>query len=149
MKICIAAQAGGHLSQLLQIENVWKDKLHFFVTTEQVIARELKKRAPVYLVRHANRKYPFLLVLLFFQCARIVYLEKPDMVISSGAAAGCIMCFLAKLIGSKVIWIDSIAMIEKLSLSGKIVKHFADLFLVQWPDLVKQYKHVKYVGAIM
>ena len=59
------------------------------------------------------------------------------------------MCFLGKLFGAKVIWIDSITNVERISLSGRMVRYIADLFLVQWPDLANQYKSVEYVGEVI
>jgi hypothetical protein len=49
----------------------------------------------------------------------------------------------------KVVWIDSIANVERLSLSGRIVRPFADLFLVQWPELAERYKGVRHDGAVI
>jgi hypothetical protein len=70
-------------------------------------------------------------------------------VISTGAAAGCISCFLGKLIGAKVIWVDSITNIERLSVSGRMVKFIADLFFVQWPELTAKYRGVQFAGTVV
>jgi hypothetical protein len=51
--------------------------------------------------------------------------------------------------GAKVVWIDSVTNVERISLSGRMVRHIADLFLVQWPELASRYKRVEYVGAII
>jgi hypothetical protein len=59
------------------------------------------------------------------------------------------MCCLGKIVGAKVVWIDSITNVDKLSLSGRIVRYIADLFLVQWPELAERYKNVEFVGEII
>ncbi len=64
------------------------------------------------------------------------------------AAVGCLTCFIAKIIGAKIVWIDSVTNVERLSLSGRLVRGIANLFLVQWPNLERNYKKVEYVGAI-
>ena len=71
------------------------------------------------------------------------------MILSTGAAAGCICCFLGKLLGAKVVWVDSITNVERLSLSGRMVRYIADLFLVQWPELRDKYPGTEYVGTIV
>jgi UDP-N-acetylglucosamine:LPS N-acetylglucosamine transferase len=86
---------------------------------------------------------------VLLRCIKIVLREKPRVVISTGAAVGCIACFLGKLVSAKIVWIDSITNVERISLSGRMVKHIADLFLVQWPDLASQYKSVEYVGEVI
>jgi UDP-N-acetylglucosamine:LPS N-acetylglucosamine transferase len=80
---------------------------------------------------------------------KVVLRERPDVVISTGAAVGCIVCFLGKLLGAKVVWIDSITNVERISLSGRMVRYIADLFLVQWPELAKRYDNVEYVGVVI
>jgi len=89
----------------------------------------------------------FRVILVLFRCIRVILYERPNVVISTGAAVGCIMCFLGKLLGAKVVWIDSIANVRLVSLSGRMVRHIADLFLVQWPELAEQYSNVEYSGA--
>jgi hypothetical protein len=59
------------------------------------------------------------------------------------------LCLLGKMLGAQVIWIDSITNVERISLSGRIVRRIADLFLVQWPELAGQYKRVEFVGAVV
>jgi beta-1,4-N-acetylglucosaminyltransferase len=62
---------------------------------------------------------------------------------------GCITCLLGKIVGAKVVWIDSITNVEHISLSGRVVRYIADLFLVQWSELAEQYTNVEYVGAVV
>jgi len=59
------------------------------------------------------------------------------------------LCLVGKMLGAKVVWIDSITNVERISLSGRMVRHVADLFLVQWPELVNQYKNIEYVGSLI
>jgi len=82
-------------------------------------------------------------------CARILRRARPDVVLSTGAAAGCMCCFLGKLLGARVVWVDSITNVNRLSLSGWLVRHIADLFLVQWAELTQKYPGVEYVGTIV
>jgi UDP-N-acetylglucosamine:LPS N-acetylglucosamine transferase len=149
IKICVAASAGGHLNQVLRLADSWKGHNTFCVTTTQVVARKLEQYGPVYVVRECNRQHLLQTMYVFIQCIRIVLRERPDVVISTGAAAGCMMCFLCKLYGAKIIWMDSITNVERLSLSGRMVRYIADLFLVQWPELTRRYKNVEYVGTVV
>jgi UDP-N-acetylglucosamine:LPS N-acetylglucosamine transferase len=149
VKICLAASAGGHLTQLLKLAQSWEGHDVFFVTTGHAVASELQKRGKVYIVGECNRKQLLKTAKVFLKCVKIVRNERPDVILSTGAAAGCILCFFGKLFGAKVIWMDSITNTEKLSLSGRMVRHIADLFLVQWPQLAAKYKNVEYVGSVI
>ncbi|MFC1738372.1 PssD/Cps14F family polysaccharide biosynthesis glycosyltransferase [Planctomycetota bacterium] len=149
LRICLVASAGGHISQLLKLMDSWHGYDTFYVTTAEVVREKLKKYGMVYVVSECNRQHPLQVGKVFLQCLTAAIREKPDVVISTGAAAGCVMCFLAKLFGAKVIWIDSITNVKRISLSGQLVKNIADLFLVQWPELAAQYKNVEYVGTLI
>jgi UDP-N-acetylglucosamine:LPS N-acetylglucosamine transferase len=149
LKICLAASAGGHLTQLLKLARCWAEYDAIFVTTGEAVAGELAKRGVVYVVGECNRSMLFKTVCVFLRCVKIVLKERPDVILSTGAATGCMLCFLGKLRGAKVVWMDSITNTEKLSLSGRMVRHIADLFLVQWPQLVAKYKNVEYVGSVI
>lgn len=149
IKICLAASSGGHLSQLLKLSESWKSRETFCVTTTDVIGSKTHEFGKVYVVGECNREHPLQVAKVLLRCLRLVFRERPHVVISTGAAAGCITCFLGKLLGAKVIWIDSITNIERISLSGRMVRYISDLFLVQWPELAKQYRNIEYVGAVI
>ena len=65
----------------------------------------------------------------------IICTERPDVIISTGAAPGYIALRIGKLIGAKTVWLDSIANAEELSLSGAMAGRYADLWLTQWAHL--------------
>jgi len=149
MRVCLAASAGGHVSQLLRLAESWSGYDVFCVTTTEVVREKLWQYGKVYIVGECNREHPFRLILVLTRCINIILREKPNVVISTGAAVGCIVCFLGKLLGAKVIWIDSITNVEQISFSGKMVRYIADLFLVQWPELTERYCRVEFVGAVV
>jgi len=149
LKICLVASGGGHLTELLTLSKSWKQYESFFVTTVPVVQHNLKESGNVYIVGECNRQYPMRVLNVLLRCARIVFQEKPNVIISTGAAAGCIICFLAKFTRARIIWIDSITNVKRISLSGRMVRHIADLFLVQWPELTKKYNKVEYLGTVI
>ena len=149
MKICLAASAGGHLTQLLKLSESWQDCDAIYVTTSALVREKLQQYGKFYTVGECNREHILRVILVLMRCINIILRERPDVVISSGAAVGCIMCFLGKLLGAEIIWLDSITNVERISLSGRMVRYIADLFLVQWPELAGQYSNVEYAGEVI
>lgn len=149
LKICLAASAGGHLVQLLKISDCWQDHDRFFVTTSKAVKEKLEKQGPTFIVGESNRESPFKMLPVLFKCITIILKQKPDVVISTGAAHGCLLCLTAKMIGKKVVWLDSIANTEKLSFSGRIIRPFANVILTQWPEVAAKYKKVQYAGTVV
>jgi len=148
-KICLAASAGGHLSQLLKLSGCTNGHEVFIVTTSETVRANLASIGRVHVVGECNREHLRQVMSVLVRCIRIIFRERPDVIISTGAAPACICCLLAKLLGAKVVWVDSITNVERISLSGRLIRPFANLFLVQWPDLAEKYRGVEYVGAII
>lgn len=149
LRVCLVSSAGGHTSQLLELSESWKGSRSCWITTVDVVKEKLAKYGKVYVVGECNRQQPWRVFLVLLRCIHIVLRERPDIVISTGAAAGCIVCFLSKLLGAKIVWIDSITNVYRLSLSGRLVRRIADLFLVQWPELTEKHPGVEYAGAVV
>ena len=148
-RICLAASAGGHLSQLLRLADGWASCDVFYITTTGVAAKQLSKSGKVYVVGESNREHPIEVLRVLVRCIGHIMREKPDIVISTGASVGCIACIVGKLLGARIIWVDSITNVERISLSGRMVRYIADLFLVQWPDLAKKGQKIEYAGAVI
>jgi len=139
------------MSQLLKLHKSWQGCDTFCITTTNVVTEKVRKYGKVYVVGECNRQYPIRVLRVFLRCIKAVFRERPNVVISTGAAAGCMACFLGKLLGAKVVWIDSITNVERISLSGRMVRYIADLFLAQWPELARKYRNIEieYVGAVV
>jgi UDP-N-acetylglucosamine:LPS N-acetylglucosamine transferase len=149
VRICLVASAGGHLSQLLKIVQAVDGYEAFVVTTSEAVRENLTRFGRVHVVHECNRQHGLQVVRVFLACWRILRRERPDVVLSTGAAPGCVCCFLGKLMGAKIVWVDSITNVDRLSLSGWLVRHIADLFIVQWAELAQKYHGTEYVGTIV
>lgn len=150
LRVGLAASSGGHLNQLSRLEAAWTGQEVFWVATQGLPGM---KTAGVgvrtYAVGECNRRTPLRTLGVAFRCLRVALRERPDVVISTGAAAGCLFCVFAKILGAKVIWVDSITNVGRLSLGGRVVRPLADLFLVQWPELAEGPRRVEYAGAVI
>ena len=149
LKICIAASAGGHLSQLLSIKPVWEGNEIVCVSTGKMVSGKLRDLGRTYVVGECNRQHPVKTLGVMLKCLKIILKERPRVVISTGAAAGFLICFWGKLFGAKIIWMDSIANTERLSMSGRMIRPFANLILSQWLDVAARYKNVEYAGEVI
>ncbi len=135
-KILAVASGGGHWIQLLRTRKAFKEADVVFVSTfNSYTFQESGYRYRS--VPDANRWNKLKLIKMAFILKNIVDEEKPDFIISTGAAPGLAAIFWGKLKGIKTIWIDSIANVERLSLSGRLIKPIADLHITQWPHLAK------------
>lgn len=148
-KICLVASAGGHLTQLLKMVDSWRDYEAVYISTSDVVASKLSQFGKTYIVGECNREHIVESIKVLFRCLSVTIKERPDYVLSTGAAPGFFLCITAKLFGAQVIWVDSIANVKKLSMSGKLIRPFTDLFLTQWPELEDNLKGIEYRGGVI
>ena len=135
------------MTELLQLEEAWKGKTHFFVSDYRGNAIELAKKENVFFAE-CPRRDPLKLAKNFFQSMKIFLREKPDIVISTGADTAIPFCMIAKLFGKKIVFIESFCRIKEPSVSGRIMYKISDLFLVQWKENLKFFPKAKFAGSV-
>ncbi|PKP46553.1 MAG: oligosaccharide biosynthesis protein Alg14 [Bacteroidetes bacterium HGW-Bacteroidetes-11] len=133
-KILAVASGGGHWIQLMRLKPAFEGCDLVYLSTHDGY-KKLVQNSRFYKVTDANRWNKLKLLKMAFEVRKVVIREKPDVIISTGAAPGLFAILWGRLSGSKTIWLDSIANVEKLSMSGRIVKPFAHLHLTQWEHL--------------
>jgi UDP-N-acetylglucosamine:LPS N-acetylglucosamine transferase len=134
-KLMAVASGGGHWTQLLRLKPAFAGFDLVFVTVDEGYRSQVAG-GRFYLVNDASRWNKAGLLRMALRLAWIVLKERPDVVISTGAAPGYIALRFAHALGARTIWLDSMANVEELSLSGAKVGRYADLWLTQWPHLV-------------
>lgn len=135
--VLAAASAGGHWTQLLRLRPAWEGCDVAYVTTDPSLADAVISGSRFYSVAEASRWEKAKLVKSAIQVAGILIRERPDVIITTGAAVGYFAILFGRLLGCRTLWIDSIANAEEVSLSGQKAGRIADLFLTQWPELEK------------
>lgn len=89
------------------------------------------------LIRDGNRWNKLDLLRSALGIAALLLQVRPDVVITTGAAPGFFAIRFAKWLGARVIWVDSVANVDELSMSGQQAGGFSDLWLTQWPHLAR------------
>ena len=133
-RVLAVASGGGHWIQLTRLRPALSGLDVAYLTTLSCY-RDQVEGARFYRVGDANLRTRFRLLLMSLKVAAVVLREWPDVVISTGAAPGYLAIRLGKLIGARTIWVDSMANVERLSVSGRWARNHADLWLTQWPHL--------------
>ncbi|MGT2437726.1 hypothetical protein ACU4GH_20040 [Bradyrhizobium betae] len=100
-------------------------------------------------VTDASRSHPASFAVLFAQMIWIIAKFRPDVIVTTGAAPGLVAIQVGKVLGARTVWIDSLANSERMSLSGKLARRYADLWLTQWPHLVEKYPNLSSFGAVL
>ncbi len=148
MKIAVPVNRGGHLTEVLQLLDAFKEHKLLFIVPHNVRDQELLKIAPVIFSPRVDANI-FRFVFVFFWAVGVLRRERPDVVLSTGTENAIPFFFWGKLMGMKTMYIESWCRVEDLSITGKIVYPWVDEFWVQWPQLLKLYPRAKFMGTVI
>lgn len=135
-RVLAISSGGGHWVQLLRLRAAF-DGAEVTYASVSVDGKQDVRGAPFILVPDATRWNKWGLIRLAFAVLWLLLRVRPDVVVTTGAAPGLMAIMLARLFGSRTVWIDSIANVECMSLSGQKARRFADLWLTQWEHLAQ------------
>lgn len=148
MKICFVTSSGGHLTHLMQLKDWWQDKERFWVTFDKEDSRSILKDERKYWCYFPTNRNIKNLIKNTFLSIKILIKEKPDLIVSTGAAPAIPFFYLGKLLGAKVVYIEVYDRIDKPTITGKLVHPISDLFILQWEEQKKFYSKGQVLGGI-
>ena len=152
-KVIFAASSGGHLTELLKVQELFKEYDYLLVTEMTDVTRDLKDKYNIKYVDYGPNKnkikYWWTIFKNLAKAIGIVAKFRPDSVVSTGAQVGGFFCYIGKFFGAKVIYIETMAKIKELSGTGHNVYKIADKFYVQWKSLEEKYEKAEYIGRLI
>lgn len=154
-RVMFISSTGGHFNELMKLEPLFKNYKITLVTesssNKKKLKRELNKYNIHFLLKHSNFKL-INAFKLFINCfISLFYFIKyrPKYIVSTGAHTAGPMCCIGKIFRSKIIFIETMANITTPTTTGKIIYKFADLFIVQWEEMLKVYPKAIFGGWII
>lgn len=152
-KVIFAASSGGHLTELLKVQELFPEYDYLLVTEMTDVTKDLKDKYNIKYVDYGPNKnkikYWWTIFKNLAKAIGIVAKFRPDTVVSTGAQVGGFFCYIGKFFGAKVIYIETMAKIKELSGTGHNVYKIADKFYVQWKNLEEKYEKAEYIGRLI
>lgn len=153
-KVLFISSTGGHLTELLQLKPLFSKYEYHIITEKDKTNKDLKNKYKErisylpYGTRSHFFKYIFIYLFLILKTIYLYFKIRPKVIITTGTHTAGPMCYLGKIFGSKIIYIETFANINKKTATGKLIYPIADLFIVQWEEMLKLYPKAIYGGAI-
>lgn len=154
-RVLFIASTGGHFSELNNVIKKMYNNYNSYIITEKTKSNMyLKEKYPKkvnYLV-FGTKDYLFTYIFKFlYNCLKslVLYIKiRPKYIITTGTHTAVPMCYIGKIFGSKIIYIETMANISTKTLAGKLVYPIANLFIVQWEEMLDLYPKAVYGGWI-
>jgi UDP-N-acetylglucosamine:LPS N-acetylglucosamine transferase len=153
-KVLFISSTGGHLNELLQLKPLFSKYDYHIITekdkTNEYLKEEYKNRVSYlpYGTRSKLFSYIFKYTYLCFKSVYLYIKIRPKYIVTTGTHTAGPMCYLGKLFGSKIIYIETYANRNRKTATGKLIYPIADLFIVQWEEMQKLYPNAVYGGSI-
>lgn len=148
MKICLVGSSGGHLTQLYLLKPWWENHERFWVTFEKKDSASLLKDEKKYWCYQPTNRNIKNLIKNTFLAAKVLFKEKPDIIISTGAGAAVPFFYIGKILRKKLIYVEVFDRIETPTVTGRIVYPISDKFILQWEEQKIFYNKGEVWGSI-
>ena len=153
-KILFISSTGGHFSELMQLRSIMK-KCNYRIITEKTdtnksLKRKFRTKIDFLLYETKKRPFRYFFILIANSFISLYYYLKfrPQVIITTGTHTAGPMCCIGKILGSKIIYIETFANRYTKTATGKILYYIADEFIVQWEEMLKVYPKATYNGWI-
>jgi beta-1,4-N-acetylglucosaminyltransferase len=157
VRLMIVLGSGGHTKEMIRLLDLLGNEhsyAYIHCADDALSLLKIRFPGPVFSVIRPRMKvmsWPVivartLVAALQSLCALVRF--RPRAIISTGPGVAVPACILAKAIGIRVIYIETGSRVFALSSSGRILYRFADLFFVQWPELLADYPRAIYEGRL-
>ena len=153
-KVLFISSTGGHLSEMLQLSPLFEKYEYHIITEKDKVSEALKEKYgdKIYFLPYGTRaKLLTYLFKYFYLCLKTIYYYgklRPKIIITTGTHTAGPMCYLGKILGSKIIYIETFANRNKKTATGRLIYPIADLFIVQWKEMLELYPKAVYGGSI-
>lgn len=148
LKVCLVGSSGGHLTHLYMLKPFWEKNERFWVTFNKEDATSLLHNETMYSCYYPTNRSLKALLINTFLAFKVLRKEKPDLIISTGAAVAVPFFYIGKIMRIKLIYIEVFDRIDQGTLTGKFVYPITDYFIVQWEEQKKVYPKAINLGSI-
>lgn len=153
-KVMFISSTGGHLTQLLQLKELFKENEYVLITEKTDVTKSMKSKYNMSFFPYGSRNqkllYPFILLINCFMSLFYLIKYNPEVIVTTGANTAAAMCCLGKIFRKKVIYIESFAKNNSPTVTGKMIYklHAYTTFVVQWENMLKYYPKAECWGWI-
>lgn len=148
-KVCIPTSSGGHLTHMRMLMPVLERAAdRFWVTFDKEDANTALAGERVYHCYFPTNRNIKNTVRNTLLAIRVLRKERPDLIVSSGAAIAVPFFLVGKLMGAKTVYVEVFDRMDAPTLTGRLVRRLADLFVVQWSEMTRVYPGSVDLGSI-
>lgn len=149
LKILIPVSPGGHLYKIDRLKKWWSKHDRIWVTRTDDSTLGFLKNEIIFEGNFPENRNVANFMKNLILAFKLILKENPDIIFSTGAGIAPPFFFVGKLFGKKLVYVESLIMVDHSSLTGKMIYPIADLFFVQNSIQKKYYPKAIYCGSVL
>lgn len=165
--VMFACNEGGHFAQMMALRDLFGKYKSVLVTDNVRANKEMPALSKIDCIsyvegtaklriqnvgsKHNDSRWAYLSGYLhqFIECYKILKLHRPKIIISTGSNIAVPLFIYGKLMGCKLVFIETRAHVYAKSLTGTLIAGISDKVIVQWPEMLQLYKKADYYGTLV
>jgi beta-1,4-N-acetylglucosaminyltransferase len=158
MRLLVVLGEGGHTTELLKLVDLLGDAYDYYYIIpkeDNLSAGHTEYPGPIYTLTRPRGKRTKTLdsilrtLLAGIESLWVLLRVRPAAVLSTGPAIAVPVSVIGRLLGARIIFVETGSRVTTLSLTGRIMYRWADLFFVQWPQLAEKLPRAIYAGRLV
>jgi UDP-N-acetylglucosamine:LPS N-acetylglucosamine transferase len=147
-ELLLVCSSGGHLQQLVALQPAWEGFSRVWVTFDRSDSRSLLAGETVVHAHGPTNRNLWALFRNLVLAADVLMSTRPRAILTTGAGVAVPFVWLGRLLGARVVYVESATRIGSPSLSLRLVRPFVSQLYVQWPELQKALPAARYRGSV-
>ncbi len=154
MKVIFISSTGGHLQELLQLKPLFSKYDSYIITekTKSTISLKNEYKNKISYLKYGTKDHLFSYLFFFlFNILKsfVLFIKiRPTAIVTTGTHTAVPICYIAKMFGKKIVYIETFANRKSPTLTGKLLYPIANIFIVQWESMLEFYPKAIYGGWI-
>jgi hypothetical protein len=147
-RILLVSSSGGVLLDLLALEPWWSRYDTVWAVVRAADTESVLAGRPVHWIRDASLRQPLGVVTSLAQAWRILYNERPDLIVSAGSGPAIGFFLAARGLGIPTFWLSTLNMLTTPGISARICGRLASRVLLQQRSMLKAHPGGIVIGEI-
>ena len=149
MRVLLVCSPGGHLQQMLALRPAWEEFERAWATLPSADVSYLLSDEQVTLAHGPTNRSLKMAVRNLAVAWRLIRSHRPEAILSTGAGIAVPFFLVGKLLGVRLVYVESVTRTESISLSGRLLYPLASRFFTQWPESAQRRRRAEYAGAVL
>lgn len=147
--ILLVSSNGGHLLQLVQLKEAWTRQQRVWVTFDKADSRSMLAGERVFYAYHPTNRNLLNLLRNVWLATKVIRQLRPAAIVTTGAGVAVPFCYVGRLFGARIVYIESFSRIDEASLTARLIHPVAHRFFVQWPELLPRFRKAEFRGTCL